>query len=232
MLSEVRQPRLAPPARRQLDGYLGVRRTVVVDDNPVHRALLQDAPVPLGFTVLCAEDGAGCLLLAARSAPDLFLIDLAMPGMDRWEVARRLRAMGHTAARIVIVSANAGELRRPPGAAAHHDAVIPKPVDLALLFDTIAMRMGLTWTDMPASGRGQDAPGRAQAAVPLAPAQAAQLRELALIGYVRGIRRRLDGMEAEDPGLAPAIAGLRVLVAEFRLDEFMAALDRMQSAPA
>ncbi len=232
MLSEVRQPRLAPPARRQLDGYLGARRTVVVvDDNPVHRALLQDALVPLGFTVLCAEDGAGCLLLAARSAPDLFLVDLAMPGMDGWEVARRLRAMGHTAARIVIVSANAGELRQPPDPAAHHDAVIPKPVDLALLFDTIAMRMGLTWTDLSATVRSPDAPGRAPPA-PLAPAQAAQLRELALIGYVRGIRKRLDEMEAEDPGLAPAVAGLRVLVAEFRLDDFMAALDRMQSAPA
>ncbi len=233
MLSEVRQPRLAPPTRRQLDGYLGTRRTVVVvDDNPVHCALLQDALVPLGFTVLCAEDGAGCLLLAARSAPDLFLIDLAMPGMDGWEVARRLREMGHTAARIVIVSANAGELRRPPDPAAHHDAVIPKPVDLALLFDTIAMRMGLTWTDLPATARTPDAPGRVAPPAPLVPAQAAQLRELALIGYVRGIRKRLDEMEAEDPALAPAVAGLRVLVAEFRLDEFMAALDRMQSAPA
>lgn len=235
MLSEVVRPRSAPPAARPVGGYAGPRRTVVVvDDNPVHRALLEDALVPLGFTVLAAEDGPDCLLLAARLRPDLFLIDLAMPGMDGWELAGRLRATGHADARIVIVSANAGELRRPPDADAHHDAVIPKPIDLPLLLDTIATRMGLTWTDLPATsgppgaGGGESPPRTAT----LSPAQAAQLRDLALIGYVRGIRRRLDEMEAEDPSATPAIAGLRVLLAQFRLDEFMAALDRLRPAEA
>ena len=87
-----------------------------MDDNPVHRALLQEALAPLGFAVLAAENGADCLLLAARCRPDLFLIDLATPGMDGWELAGRLRAAGHRAVPIVVVSANAGELRRPPGA--------------------------------------------------------------------------------------------------------------------
>lgn len=237
MLSEVMQPRPAAPATRLVAGYAGPRRTVVVvDDNPVHRALLGDMLVPLGFTVLAAEDGADCLLLAGRLRPDLFLIDLAMPGMDGWELAGRLRATGHVDARIVIVSANAGELRRPPDADSHHDAVIPKPIDLPLLLDTIATRLGLAWTDLPATGSaavvgaGTGMGGRPVAR--LSPSQVAQLRDLALIGYVRGIRRRLDEMEAEDPSTAPAVAGLRVLVAQFRLDEFMAALDRLQSPSA
>ncbi len=232
MLSEVMQPRMGAPAGRAIGGYAGRRRmVVVVDDNPVHRALLEDALVPLGFTVLTAENGADCLLLAARSRPDLFLIDLAMPGMDGWELAARIRAAGHRTACIVIVSANAGELRRPLREGAHHDAVIPKPIDFPLLLDTIAARMGLSWTDLaaPEPARTETAPAGELAA--LRPAQAAQLRDLALIGYVRGIRLRLDEIALEDPPAAPALAALRVLVAQFRLDEFMAELDRMQAAP-
>jgi len=95
MLSEVMQPRPAAPIGRAIGGYAGPRRTLaVVDDNPVHRALLEEALAPLGFAMLMAENGADCLLLAARSEPDLFLIDLAMPGMDGWELAGRLRAAG------------------------------------------------------------------------------------------------------------------------------------------
>jgi len=228
MLSEVMRPRMAAPAGRAIRGYAGPRRTVVVvDDNPVHRALLEDALVPLGFIVLAAESGADCLLLAARSKPDLFLVDLAMPGMDGWELAGRIRAMGHRTARIVIVSANAGELRQPLEEDSHHDAVIPKPIDFSLLLETIAARLGLSWTDMPAPEPAVAEAAGAPAA-PLHPEQAAQLRGLALIGYVRGIRTRLDEMAAEDPPAAPALAALRGLVAQFRLDEFMAELDRMQ----
>ena len=232
MLSEVMQPRPAAPAGRMVGGYAGPRRTVaVVDDNPVHRALLQEALAPLGFAVLAAENGADCLLLAARRRPDLFLIDLAMPGMDGWELAGRLRAAGHRAAPIVVVSANAGELRRPPGEGAHHDAVIPKPVDLAVLLDIVSAKLGLRWTGLPASAPAEAVAADTGPAPALRPGQAAQLRDLALIGYVRGTRTRLDEMAAEDPPAAQALAALRTLVAQLRLDEFMAELDRMEAGP-
>ncbi len=233
MLSEVMQPRPAAPIGRAIGGYAGPRRTLaVVDDNPVHRALLEEALAPLGFAMLMAENGADCLLLAARSEPDLFLIDLAMPGMDGWELAGRLRAAGHRTAPIVIVSANAGELRRPLDEGAHHDAVIPKPVDFAVLLDIVAAKLGLRWTDLPVpvpASVPTEAAVDSGPAPALQPAQAAQLRDLALIGYVRGIRTRLDEMAAEDPPAAQALAALRTLVAQFRLDEFMAELDRMEA---
>lgn len=229
MLSEVMRPRPATPSGRAIGGYAGPRRTVVVvDDNPVHRALLEEVMTPLGFAVLTAENGADCLTLAARGKPDLFLIDLAMPGMDGWELARRLRASGQRAAPIVIVSANAGELRRSPGEGAHHDAVISKPVDLAVLLDIVAAKLGLRWTDLPASALAAAAVDTGPVAA-LRPEQVAQLRDLALIGYARGIRTRLDEMAAEDPPAAQALATLRTLVAQFRLDEFMAELDRMEA---
>lgn len=61
-----------------------------------------------------------------------------------------------------------------------------------------------------------------------------ELRELAAIGYVRGIRQRLEALVEEQPALDPALAPLRALIADYRLDAFLAALDEMaaQDAPA
>ena len=230
MLSEVREPRRTPPPMRLVGGYLGPRRTVViVDDNLSHRALLEDALIPLGFTVLTSESGQECLNLMARFEPDLFLIDMAMPGMDGWALAARLRETGHERACIIIVSANAGELRRPWNTGRHHDAVIPKPIHFPALLDTIAAELGLAWTGQPAT---IVAPAPLPAPSGLDPALSSELRELAMIGYVRGIHARLDQIDAMDPGLSPAVEALRSLLMEFRLEEFMESLDRMAAAPA
>lgn len=228
MLSEVREPRAQVLTPREIGGYSGPRRTVlVVDDNPVHRALLQDALLPLGLVVLTAQDGSDALQLSALSRPDLFIVDLAMPGMDGWELARRLHDGGHTAP-IIIASANAGELRRPPQDRVYHDAVIAKPIDLPLLLETIADRLRLHWDE---ARPGSPAPPAPAMLAPLDPVVAARLRELARIGYVRGLRSLLDDMAAVDPAAANSFAHLRELVAEFRLDAFVAALDRLDTVP-
>ena len=230
MLSEVREPRLTPPPMRRVGGYSGPRRTLmVVDDNPSHRALLQDALIPLGFTVMAAKSGQECLALVAQFKPDLFLIDIAMPGMDGWALAARLRDAGHERACIIIVSANAGDLRRSLDGRRHHDAAIAKPIDVPTLLDAIAAKLGLAWTGQP--------PAVAPAAPPqclasLDPALASGLRDIAMIGYVRGIHACLDEIEAADPNASSAVAALRSLLTEFRLEDFMASLDCMSIAPA
>ncbi|MDK9697359.1 MAG: ATP-binding protein, partial [Siculibacillus sp.] len=135
----------APPSRR---GYVGERRTVlVVDDNPDHRGVVRAALEPLGFVVVEAEDGPSALTLGAALRPDLFLVDISMPGMDGWEVARRLREGGHSAARIVILSANIGDTSPPAAEAAAHDEVLAKPFDLGRLLDILQVQLGLEWFD-------------------------------------------------------------------------------------
>jgi CheY-like chemotaxis protein len=63
---------------------------------------------PLGFELRTAASGHDALdLLAAGYVPDAVFMDLAMPGIDGWETVRRLRAAGHSQARVAIVSANA-----------------------------------------------------------------------------------------------------------------------------
>jgi DNA-binding response OmpR family regulator len=68
-------------------------RILVVDDRPEGRKLLTVRLVHEGYTVQQAESGEQALALAAADAPDLVLLDVLMPGMDGFEVCRRLRAL-------------------------------------------------------------------------------------------------------------------------------------------
>ena len=71
---------------------------LVVDDVPDNIALLNDALDEAGYTVLVATSGEAALSLAARALPDIVLLDAVMPGLDGFEVARRLKADPLTAA--------------------------------------------------------------------------------------------------------------------------------------
>ena len=80
------------------------RRTVLVveDDAPLRRMVsifLRAA----GYHVRPAEDGSSGLALARDERPDLVLLDLMMPGLDGWEVLRRLKGDALTAAIPVLV---------------------------------------------------------------------------------------------------------------------------------
>ncbi|MFM2059730.1 MAG: hypothetical protein RLY71_4115 [Pseudomonadota bacterium] len=71
---------------------------LIVDDVPDNLAVLHDALDESGYTVLVAIDGASALARAAQARPDIILLDAVMPGMDGFEVARRLKAEARTAA--------------------------------------------------------------------------------------------------------------------------------------
>jgi CheY-like chemotaxis protein/DNA-binding CsgD family transcriptional regulator len=71
---------------------------LIVDDVPDNLAVLHDALDESGYTVLVATDGASALARAVQARPDIILLDALMPGMDGFEVARRLKAEPVTAA--------------------------------------------------------------------------------------------------------------------------------------
>src|SRR4051812_5484680 len=70
---------------------------LIVDDIPDNLAVLHDALDESGYTVLVATDGASAIARAAQALPDIVLLDALMPGMDGFEVARRLKADEATA---------------------------------------------------------------------------------------------------------------------------------------
>lgn len=65
---------------------------LIVDDIPENLSLLHDALDEAGYTVLVATNGESALQRARQSLPDVILLDAVMPGMDGFEVARRLKA--------------------------------------------------------------------------------------------------------------------------------------------
>ncbi|TAK88661.1 MAG: response regulator transcription factor [Aquabacterium sp.] len=70
---------------------------LIVDDVPDNLSVLHDALDESGYTVLVAIDGEQALARAAQARPDVILLDAVMPGMDGFEVARRLRQQPDTA---------------------------------------------------------------------------------------------------------------------------------------
>jgi DNA-binding response OmpR family regulator/DNA-binding CsgD family transcriptional regulator len=70
---------------------------LIVDDVPDNLAVLHDALDESGYTVLVATHGEAALKRAAQALPDIVLLDAMMPGMDGFEVARRLKANPQTA---------------------------------------------------------------------------------------------------------------------------------------
>jgi DNA-binding NarL/FixJ family response regulator len=71
---------------------------LIVDDVPDNLSLLHDALDEFGYTVLVATNGEQALQRAAQAMPDIVLLDAVMPGVDGFEVARRLKDDVKTAA--------------------------------------------------------------------------------------------------------------------------------------
>jgi DNA-binding response OmpR family regulator/DNA-binding CsgD family transcriptional regulator len=83
-------------ARVQLD-RANTEVVLIVDDVPDNLSVLHDALDESGYTVLVATAGEAALQRAAQALPDIVLLDAMMPGMDGFEVAKRLKASPATA---------------------------------------------------------------------------------------------------------------------------------------
>lgn len=81
------------PADADIDGPV----VLIVDDAPDNLSMLHDTLDETGYTVLVALNGEAALARAKQAHPDVVLLDALMPGMDGFEVARRLKADPDTA---------------------------------------------------------------------------------------------------------------------------------------
>jgi PAS domain S-box-containing protein len=102
-------------------------RILVVDDNADLRAYL-DRLLSQRWTVELAADGAAALAAVERHLPDLILTDVMMPGLDGFELLRRLRSDPRTRSLpIIMLSARAGEEARVDGLDGGADDYLVKP---------------------------------------------------------------------------------------------------------
>jgi two-component system cell cycle response regulator len=109
-------------------------RVLVVDDIPANVKLLQVRLTGEYFEVISAPNGYQALELAERSACDIILLDVMMPGMDGFETCRRLKANPATHhIPVVMVTALDSPEDRVKGLEAGADDFLTKPVsDVAL----------------------------------------------------------------------------------------------------
>ncbi|MBX3638173.1 MAG: response regulator, partial [Rubrivivax sp.] len=115
------------------------RHVLYVEDNPVNvmlmEAMLEREP---GVRLTSAPLPELGLDLARADRPDLILLDIQLPGMDGFEVLRRLRADEATRAiRVVAVSANAMHGDVEEALAAGFDGYLTKPLDIAQLLAVV-----------------------------------------------------------------------------------------------
>jgi CheY-like chemotaxis protein len=114
------------------------QRVLLVDDEAAMRAVCRLNLELEGFDVLEASEGPEALNVAARERPDLVLLDVMMPAMDGFDVARRLQANPATSAiPVVFMTALAASDDRRRGFDAGGVGYVVKPFDPVRLGETV-----------------------------------------------------------------------------------------------
>jgi PAS domain S-box-containing protein len=140
---EVRLPavasaeRAAEPATAEASRG-GSARVVVIEDNPDAAETLVMLLEVLGHRVRVFHDGPSALEAAAANPPDVMLVDIGLPGIDGYEVARRVRKQPELArVRLVALTGYGLDEDKRRSMAAGFDRHLVKPVDLRTLEDLV-----------------------------------------------------------------------------------------------
>ena len=124
--TSVRSPRPTPEAESG-DSAL----VLVVDDNADALELLAETLAAVGYRTLRATDGPMALALVAKARPSIALLDIGLPAMDGYELARRLRATrGLERLKLIAITGYGQSSDRERSAAAGFDEHLVKPVSI------------------------------------------------------------------------------------------------------
>ncbi|HVF26023.1 MAG TPA: response regulator [Anaerolineales bacterium] len=112
-----------------------------IEDNPDNMRLIQRALESRGYRLLQARDGLTGVQMAESQAVDLILLDINLPDIDGYEVARRLRASSKrelSSTPIIAVTANALKGDAEMALEAGCDVYMSKPINLRELWAQVA----------------------------------------------------------------------------------------------
>ena len=134
---EVPAPRPASPAESAARPPSVPRRILIVDDNTDAADSLQAVLKLKQHETRIAYGGLAALEAAAEFHPEIVLLDIGLPGLNGYEVARRMRSNGNKA-KIIAVSGYGSDETRNQTAEAGFNAHLVKPIDIDHLFELIA----------------------------------------------------------------------------------------------
>ena len=106
---------------------------LVVDDLPQNVRLLDAVLSPRGYDVVGAGSGEAALEAVRERLPDIVLLDVLMPGLDGFEVCRRMRADERTTFLPIVMITASGDQEKVRGLEAGADDFLPKPFEQAEL---------------------------------------------------------------------------------------------------
>ncbi|MEM1075416.1 MAG: ATP-binding protein [Pseudomonadota bacterium] len=170
-----------------VSGVIGSRKTLlVVDDDLNHLSLIDSFLSPLGFAVLTASSAEQALGMLDDITPDLFVLDIDLPGIDGYALAEILRGGAHRTTPIIMISGHAMDSRMPPAQLKLCDGFIAKPytLDDFLLRISETLRLELIYKETTKPETTQTAT--------LSDADRRDLIELARNGMARGLTDRIS----------------------------------------
>ena len=123
------------------------KQLMLVDDDKHSREGYQIYLSGKGFRVHAFEGGADALAFAASETPDLVVLDLGLPDVDGWEVARRLKSDAHTRdIKIIAFSGRSLQHEQVSALRAGCDVHLTKPCPPDRLLGAIQKLLGLDAT--------------------------------------------------------------------------------------
>jgi len=114
------------------------RSILIVEDNADAREAMRMLLELDGHVVMAAAEGVEALELARAKDPDIALVDIGLPGIDGYEVARRIRAAGDKRPLLIALTGYGQPEDRRRATEAGFDSLLVKPVDPAALTELLA----------------------------------------------------------------------------------------------
>ena len=178
-------------------------KVLIVDDVATNRIVMKVKLTAAGYLPVVAADGASCLAMAQREAPDLILLDINLTDTTGWALCQRLREQGYHKP-VIMVSANAHE--NTPHILAEHNVqgFVIKPVSEPELLETLQQALELNWVRVP--------PASAEKILEPTPEILRELLGLSAGKYHRALRARLIELGDEAPELKPWVLSYLLLL--------------------
>ena len=208
-----------------ISGYHGIRKNVmVVDDDATHRALLTDILQPLGFHMFEAQDAYHCLDLLKDRNVDLYLLDVALPGMGGWELAELLRERDSQAS-IIMISAEANPRYPMDDGWTVHDCYLSKPLRVPTLLHNVGQVLQIKWTQDSGATHAKSESSN-DPLQSLSDDEVNELIALAEIGYVNGIKEKLETLL--ENGENRTLRALMLELESFQMKGFIQSLEQLR----
>jgi signal transduction histidine kinase/DNA-binding NarL/FixJ family response regulator len=218
-------------------GYGGEKRTIlVIDDRWENRAVLQNLLEPIGFNLIVAEDSQAGLEQLRAQKPDLVITDLLMPTLDGYEFLRQVRTDEHLQqTKVIVSSASVSQTDQQLAIERGGDDFLPKPVDVAFLFQLISTHLNLEWlyeTSPDPIHRSNNGSKSEDKPVVLPSRQILEpLLASAQYGNIKALRQQLEALVHRDENYRDFVEPLLQLAKQFAAEEIETILQKYLTDP-